>query len=498
MYQKLPQNPLSFYGEKKFKLGEGTYGTVYKYRKGPLKTDPEEYAVKKYIGLETSSIREISALLSVPKTPYVMPIIDVSVDDNYEVINMVMLLGNASLNKITSKNKEEPLKLVKDPSEDGFKRYLWQIATGLAELHRVDIWHRDIKPQNIIYFPYTDDLAIADLGTARTRSCPSKNMFYTKEVYTLYYRAPEILLGYNQRDLPADIWALGCVFYEMLTGEVLFRGDSGIDQTFRIFRTMGTPAFDDIFFNSLTGWDIKFPRWREGLLPKLLNTESNKLYQNPKLNNLITKMLKMNPKDRPTIFEILNDEYFDSVIKDRIIKPLNCWELSQLTVIEPRFNPEFKNRNDYIDTLIKCGDNYDMKYETIFNAIFIMDRLSNQGLIGRDIIYISLYISSLYLERSPVEMMDMFCYAEEFDDIGDEEWHKKIDEKNAIKALQKLDWSLNHPTAYEMLLILLDINEMNDIVDKIMMQEVKTLEYFKHPAIFAQELLDKYKDKLKA
>ena len=498
MYQKLPQRPLDFYGEKKYKLGEGTFGAVYKYRKGPLGKG-EEYAVKKFVGLNSSAIREISALLSVPKTPYVMPIIDVAVDDKFEVINMVMLLGLFSLDKVKGE-KNEPLKNVKDSSPTGFKRYLWQMATGVAELHRADIWHRDIKPQNIIYFDITDDFAISDLGSARTQSCPNKNNFYTRDVYTLWYRSPEILLGYNDRNLKADVWALGCVFYEILTGQVLFNGDSEIDMIFTIFRTLGTPLSSDEFFSTLPEWQRTFPRWGVGLLPKMIEENSNLDYHSEQLASLIIKMLAINPNDRISIFEVLDDPYFSSINKDKIVKPLSCWESTQLMVIEPKYNPDFQNRNEYIDTLIECGEYLRMRYETIFKAIFIMDRLALSGNYTRDILYISLYIANIYNEIYKKDLESFYQFAEHRDYKGGATgWTAKLEtEDETIRSLQKLDWSLNHPTAYDMLSILLEdklLDKIDDL-DEIMMQEVKSMEYFKHPAIFAKELLEKYSERL--
>lgn len=84
------------------------------------------------------------------------------------------------------------------------------------------------------------NLKIGDFGLARTFSYPIRP--YTHEVVTLWYRAPEIMLGATEYSTAIDIWAVGCIFAEMVTKRILFEGDSEIDQLYRIFRVLGTPS----------------------------------------------------------------------------------------------------------------------------------------------------------------------------------------------------------------------------------------------------------------
>src|SRR5690606_4234317 len=96
----------------------------------------------------------------------------------------------------------------------------------------------DLKPQNLL-IDKNGVLKLADFGLARAFGVPVRT--YTHEVITLWYRPPEILLGGKQYSTPVDIWSIGCIFAEMLSGEPLFPGDCEIDQLFRIFRALGTP-----------------------------------------------------------------------------------------------------------------------------------------------------------------------------------------------------------------------------------------------------------------
>ena len=83
-------------------------------------------------------------------------------------------------------------------------------------------------------------MKIADFGLARAFGVPIKSL--THEVETLWYRAPEILLGQKQYSLGVDVWSLGCIFHDMIEKKQLFMGDCEIDQIFKIFQFHGTPT----------------------------------------------------------------------------------------------------------------------------------------------------------------------------------------------------------------------------------------------------------------
>ena len=83
-------------------------------------------------------------------------------------------------------------------------------------------------------------MKIADFGLARAFGIPIKTL--THEIQTLWYRAPEVLLGQKQYSLGVDIWAVGCIFAELTEKRPLFNGDSEIDQIFKIFQFHGTPT----------------------------------------------------------------------------------------------------------------------------------------------------------------------------------------------------------------------------------------------------------------
>ena len=86
-------------------------------------------------------------------------------------------------------------------------------------------------------------LKLADFGLARAFGIPVKN--FTHEVVTLWYRAPDILMGSKDYNTSVDMWSVGCIFAELVTKKALFPGKNEEDQLLKIFKIMGTPAPDE-------------------------------------------------------------------------------------------------------------------------------------------------------------------------------------------------------------------------------------------------------------
>lgn len=120
------------------------------------------------------------------------------------------------------------------------KSYMYQMLDAIAFCHKHRILHRDLKPQNLLVDRH-GHIKLADFGLARIFNFPMRR--FTHEVVTLWYRAPEILLGTKLYATGVDIWSLGCIFTEMILKKPLFPGDSEIDQLYRIFRLLGKISY---------------------------------------------------------------------------------------------------------------------------------------------------------------------------------------------------------------------------------------------------------------
>ena len=188
------------------------------------------------------------------------------------------------------------------------KYIFYQILSGIAYLHKCKIIHRDIKSSNIL-INNKGEIKIGDYGLAR-RDSKIRNKQYTYKVVTICYRAPELLLGQRDYGPEIDIWSIGCVFCELLTGVVLFKeNDNEKDQIKKIFTICGTP--DEKKWPGVT----QLPFWND--YSEKTNYK-NCLRENLKVNkfiddttfDLIQKLLQLNPKKRITAEEALNHEFF--------------------------------------------------------------------------------------------------------------------------------------------------------------------------------------------
>ena len=113
------------------------------------------------------------------------------------------------------------------------KLYVYQICRAIAYIHTLGVCHRDIKPQNLLVDTSTHTLKLCDFGSAKILSPGESNIAY---ICSRYYRAPELIFGATEYTAAIDIWSVGCVMAELLTGRPLFAGESGVDQLVEIIK----------------------------------------------------------------------------------------------------------------------------------------------------------------------------------------------------------------------------------------------------------------------
>ena len=189
------------------------------------------------------------------------------------------------------------------------KKIAYQLISGIDYCHRHGVIHRDLKPGNILIDKH-GHLKIADFGLARAFAIPIKA--YTHEVITLWYRAPEILMGDKFYSLGVDMWSIGCIFTELARRRPLWPGDSEIDMLYKIFRLLGTPN-ETVWpgVSKLPDYNPEFPTWpRQKLIKSCGPLEA-------KAVDLLGAMMIYDPARRITARKALAHPYFAGVAAPR-------------------------------------------------------------------------------------------------------------------------------------------------------------------------------------
>lgn len=290
--------------ERLNKINEGSYGVVFKARD---KSTGEIVALKKVKlekereGFPLTALREINVLLSL-NHPSIVNVKGVVVDDSLEKVFIMMEYMEHDLKGLMEKMRQ-PF------SEAEVKCLMLQLLEGVKHLHDNWILHRDLKTSNLL-FNGDGELKICDFGMARQYGSPLKP--YTQLVVTLWYRAPELLLGAKEYSTAVDMWSVGCIMAELLTREPLFNGKSEVDQLDKIFRLLGIPVAEKWpGFTDLPGARANFTKYPFKLHQKFRPTQ---FFGHPMLSerglDLLKKLLCYNPKERITADDALSHEWF--------------------------------------------------------------------------------------------------------------------------------------------------------------------------------------------
>ncbi|KAI4174980.1 MAG: hypothetical protein LQ343_002007 [Gyalolechia ehrenbergii] len=209
-------------------ISSGTYGRVYKAVGWNGQTG--EFAIKKfkpdkegeviqYTGISQSACREM-ALCSELSHPNVINLIEIILED--KCIFMVFEYAEHDLLQIIQHHTQPSRHPI---PASAIKSILFQLLNGLLYLHSNWVLHRDLKPANIMVTS-KGEVRIGDLGLARLFYKPLHSLFSgDKVVVTIWYRAPELLLGSRHYTPAIDLWAVGCIFAELLSLRPIFKGE---------------------------------------------------------------------------------------------------------------------------------------------------------------------------------------------------------------------------------------------------------------------------------
>jgi negative regulator of the PHO system len=186
------------------------------------------------------------------------------------------------------------------------KSFMYQLLKGIDFCHQNRVLHRDLKPQNLL-INSKGQLKLGDFGLARAFGIPVNT--FSNEVVTLWYRAPDVLLGSRTYNTSIDIWSAGCIMAEMYTGRPLFPGTTNEDQIIRIFRIMGTPT--ERTWPGIT----QFPEYK----PSFQMYATQDLRQIlPQIDHqgidLLQRMLKLRPELRISAHDASKHPWFNDLI----------------------------------------------------------------------------------------------------------------------------------------------------------------------------------------
>ncbi|CDR95314.1 cdc-related protein kinase I, putative [Babesia bigemina] len=291
------------------KISEGTYGSVYR----ALDTETGEIVALKHIkfheahwkeGFPVSYLREIAILLEL-RHPNILSVKEVVTNERKDQYYMVMEYVEHELKTLLHERKP-------DFTLSERKCLLNQLLMGVAYIHEHWVLHRDLKTTNILY-NNRGVLKICDFGMARKFGQPIKN--YTQNVVTHWYRAPELFLGQEKYTEAVDVWSVGCIFAEIISGKPLFTGVNDSDTLDKIFRCCGSPTKEN--------WPdyTKLPLVRDGRFPLTSykpnfhtyfknNMGANEgCYMTELGMDLLMKMLTLDPSKRISAKDALDHPY---------------------------------------------------------------------------------------------------------------------------------------------------------------------------------------------
>ncbi|KAH0850787.1 hypothetical protein HID58_019496 [Brassica napus] len=291
-------------------IGKGSYGVVC----AAIDTHTgEKVAIKKindvfeHISDALRILREVK-LLRLLRHPDIVEIKSIMLPPSkreFKDIYVVFELMESDLHQVIKAND--------DLTKEHHQFFLYQMLRALKYMHTANVYHRDLKPKNILANANCK-LKVCDFGLARVsfNDTPT-TVFWTDYVATRWYRAPELCGSFCSKYTPAiDIWSIGCIFAEVLLGKPLFPGKSVVHQLELITDLLGTPKSETI-----AGVRNEKARKYLGEMRKKSLVPFTQKFPNadPSALRLLQRLLAFDPKDRPTATEALADPYFKGLAK---------------------------------------------------------------------------------------------------------------------------------------------------------------------------------------
>lgn len=284
--------------------------------------DINGHEIVHYTGISQSAIREMSLCRELSHKN-ITKLIEIILES--KLIFMVFEFFEHDLLQIIHYHLHPEVKAISDQT---VKLLIWQVLNGVTFLHKNWIFHRDLKPANIMVS--SDGVVkIGDLGLARKFNNPLQSLYTgDKVVVTIWYRAPELLLGARHYTPAIDLWAVGCILAELLSLRPIFKGEEAKmdmnnkkqipfqrNQLQKIFEILGTPSAE--LWPNLSKYPDYYAFQQHFLLsgstiyhPNLSGWYKNAGGKNKQCLALLRELFQNDPSARITADEALMHKYF--------------------------------------------------------------------------------------------------------------------------------------------------------------------------------------------
>lgn len=295
------RNPGNFTYNADKVIGSGSFGVVYQ---ATTAETGETVAIKKVLQDRRYKNRELQIMkdLTHPNVVAFRHAFYTSGDKPDELyLNVVMEFVPETIYRVIKHynrmKQPVPILLV--------KLYAYQLMRSLAYIHAVGVCHRDLKPQNVLVDTNSHRIKLCDFGSAKKLVRGEPNVSY---ICSRYYRAPELIFGATDYSNAIDVWSAGAVVAELLLGQPLFPGESGVDQLVEIIKILGTPTREQIH-------DMN-PNYTENRFPQIRQHPWNRVFKSRTPQDAIdfvASLLVYSPQIRPTPLQSLLHPFFDQL-----------------------------------------------------------------------------------------------------------------------------------------------------------------------------------------
>ncbi|KAL1329578.1 hypothetical protein HN51_046697 [Arachis hypogaea] len=294
-----PKQTISYMAERV--VGTGSFGVVFQAK--CLETG-EPVAIKKVLQDKRYKNRELQVMrmLEHPNVVRLKHCFFSTTDKDELYLNLVLEYVPETVYKVS----KQFIRMHQYMPIINVQLYTYQICRALNYLHEViGVCHRDIKPQNLLVNPQTHELKICDFGSAKMLVPGEPNISY---ICSRYYRAPELIFGATEYTTAIDMWSVGCVLAELLLGQPLFPGESGVDQLVEIIKILGTPTREEIRCMNPNYNEFKFPQIKAHPWHKVFNKKLP-----PEAVDLVSRLLQYSPNLRCTALAACAHPFFDDL-----------------------------------------------------------------------------------------------------------------------------------------------------------------------------------------